>query len=322
MLSLGHSAVAAALPPMYDCGACMTLQSVGTEHCAVLDSCQLVEAVRHGCSTVCGQLSVEDTEPWRSMRSVVPQLRVSKGLGTREYGTLRVSLITPAHEIPLVRFDYAAPFRYKWKHNALHSSLVTVVPGAETPFKISPTSTASLRLPEQGAGVVGVLIADPCVRFSSIISLVGCFHAKRFKTTERTPALLNAFLKHNDTDYWGVLGDNWYDRDGYSTAKIYEKLELSTLSKLSVAVPGNHDYWILAEPHLGSHLDQYGNGHMQWHAMDTIAARTLQPGSPLPPFNFSVDPSSGHTLLGGNLPSPDNSFFYSQERSQSEGSSQ
>ena len=39
--------------------------------------------------------------------------------------------------------------------------------------------------------------------------------AEKFKTAARTPALLNAFVDSEDTDYWGVLGDNWYDRTGH-----------------------------------------------------------------------------------------------------------
>jgi hypothetical protein len=111
-------------------------------------------------------------------------------------------------------------------------------------------------------------------------------------------------------------GRSWalgrYDRTGILSEKIYEKIALRTLAKPALAVPGNHDYWILSAPALGTVLDQYGNGHMQWHAMDTLAARHLAAGSHEPPFDFSVDPSKGHTVLGGNLPAPDNSFFYHQ----------
>ena len=60
--------------------------------------------------------------------------------------------------------------------------------------------------------------------------LAGCFYAGQFETWERTPSLLNAFVGHPDTDFWGVLGDNWYDRTGATTASIYERLGLATLA--------------------------------------------------------------------------------------------
>ena len=58
--------------------------------------------------------------------------------------------------------------------------------------------------------------------------------------------------------------------------------------------------------------DQFGNGFMQWYAMDTLAARGVPPGSHLPPFNFSVDPSEGHAVFGGHLADVSNFFSYSQ----------
>ena len=105
--------------------------------------------------------------------NAAPQLRVANGLGTHAYGTLRVSLITAAHETPPTPFDHSAPFAHRWTHFALHSSLVRVVPGMPTPFQIG-TETATLTLPLQGVGVAGVLIADPCTRFASITSLIDC----------------------------------------------------------------------------------------------------------------------------------------------------
>ena len=42
-------------------------------------------------------------------------------------------------------------------------------------------------------------------------------------------------------------------------------------------------------------------------AQDTLAAKGVHLGSPLPPFNLSVDPSAA-----GELPAVDNSIFYHQ----------
>lgn len=36
-----------------------------------------------------------------------------------------------------------------------------------------------------------------------------------------------------------MLGDNWYDRTGEVTEKMFERLSLSTLQKTMFAVPGN-----------------------------------------------------------------------------------
>jgi hypothetical protein len=170
------SALAGALAPKYDCGGCLTLQSVGTAHCGALGACHLADAALSGCNAVCGAEEGAGEEglvapPPPSARV---QLRVSQGLGTRPYGTLRVSVITYAENPPPVPFDYSAVFKYKWEKYALHSSLKAVEPGKHTPLNLGGNTTASLWLPAQGAGVAGVLIADPCVRLASIASLVDC----------------------------------------------------------------------------------------------------------------------------------------------------
>jgi len=187
-------------------------------------------------------------------------------------------------------------------------------PGSQMALKLG-SETATLSMPEQGAGVAGVLIADPCIRFASVTSLVDCNYAEIFQTSTRTPALLNAFVGHNDTDFWGVLGDNWYDRNGATTARVFSQLGMETLQKPLLTVAGNHDYWVLSNPSVAMRdLDQFGYGHLQYHAQDTLAARSARPGSSSPaPFNLSIDPAAGHGLFGGgNLPPVENSIFYHQ----------
>ena len=162
-----------------------------------------------------------------------PQLRVAKGLGTRDYGTLRISLITQhgePHKPGSMAWDYSEQFQHRWKQFDLHSSLVEVA-GASIDVPLGDGVVANVSLPHQGAGVAGVLIADPCVRRASVTGLAGCFYAGQFQTWDRTPALLNAFVGHPDTDFWGILGDNWYDRTGDTTAIIYDRLGLPTLAK-------------------------------------------------------------------------------------------
>ena len=246
------------------------------------------------------------------------QLRVSKGLGTRPYGTLRVSVITDKDAPPPagMHFDYSGEFQHRWTQLALHSSLVELPGGSAANITLGG-STAHISLPAQGAGVAGVLIADPCVKIGSLTALLGCEYGHKMDTFRRTPKLLNAFVGGKDTDYWGVLGDNWYDRTGHTSALVYERIALPTLSKPFITVPGNHDYWILGGPKEAvKGRDQFGNGHMQYYAMDTLAARNAVAGSAGPsamPFNTSVDPEKGiFGPLGGNLPAIDNTVFYQQ----------
>lgn len=310
-------AAAAAIDSRHRCGACLALeQSSSCSDGASSDLCSdagLLRAAQSGCiaSGACERPQEEDA----AGASETVQLRVAKGLGTRHYNTLRVSVITAAKDKPPVAFDYSSPFAHRWKQFAVHSSILSVVPGTPTPLNLGGGSNATLLLPKQGDGVAGVLIADPCVRFASVTSLVECNYAEKFKTRERTPKLLNAFIRHADTAFWGVLGDNWYDRDGTTTKKIYAQLELSVLAKPMITVAGNHDYWILASPKTAMRdFDQFGNGHLQFYAQDTLAARGALPGTPTAPFNLSVDPSRGaKSFFGsGNLPAVDNSVFYHQ----------
>jgi hypothetical protein len=109
-------------------------------------------------------------------------------------------------------------------------------------------------------------------------------------------------------------GDNWYDRTGQATQKVFEQLDLTTLEAPMLTVAGNHDYWIMSQPAWAMRdLDQFGNGFIQYYAQDTLAAREAVAGSAAPPFNMSVDPAAGAKILGaGNLPAVDNSFFYHQ----------
>jgi hypothetical protein len=127
----------------------------------------------------------------------------------------------------------------------------------------------------------------------------------------RLPALLNAFLSADDIDFWGILGDNFYDRSGDASGVFFSMLNQSVKQKPLVTIPGNHDYWVLGEPLVSTRFDQCGNGHMQFYAMDSDAAARVSPGSSDAPFNFSVNPVDG-LLLGCREASPDNSRYFQQ----------
>lgn len=323
LLTLFTVVTTSASPPLnerYDCAICHTLASFPDLDCSALPG---------GCSLSCGKCAATEaaaaalptptasTKAARTAAAAAPktspktvQLRVSKGFGTKPYNTLRVSAITAVDDVSPINVSYSAPFRYKWTQNALHSSVMHVTPGVKVPYLDANTS---LWLPAQGAGVSGVVIADPCVHAKGgIVGAIDCTFGKRWQTDIRTPALLNAFMRHDDTDFWGVLGDNWYDQSGKISARIYDTIEPATLAKIMLTVPGNHDYWVLSRPGLGTALDQYGNGHMQFYAQDTLAAADQLPGATAPPYDFAVDPSKGHAILGGSLPRINNSFYYHQ----------
>lgn len=199
--------------------------------------------------------------------------RVSPGFGKKPYGTLRVSAVTAssgvapsltvngqpatwqysarfkceqspprARPVESTKADPAGnPRRYKWTDNALHTTIVApgvnvTVGGATVPVRPFPQSST---------GVAGVLIGDPCINDASILSLVACFYGKKFQTATRTPALLNAFVGNQSAmDFWGLLGDNFYDRTGEATKKMFSAISQETKAKPFLTVPGNHDYWV------------------------------------------------------------------------------
>jgi hypothetical protein len=261
------------------------------------------DCIKHGfCEEAVGTPAVEDFG-----------LRVAKGHGSRDYGSVRISVVSNSLDSPAGDgssfFDYSAQFKHRWTQYYLHSAVKSVTPGRVNKFIVG-NRTVSISIPAVAQGVVGVIIADPCFGDTSITSLVGCTFAKKFKTAERSPALLNAFVSSSAVDFWGILGDNFYDRTGAGSSIFYSKLNQSVKEKPLITVPGNHDYWILGDPKFSSKLDQCGNGHMQFYAMDNEAASKVPQGSNLAPFNYSVDPDAG--LLGCNAASADNSRFFQQ----------
>jgi len=161
--------------------------------------------------------------------------------------------------------------------------LVDVNPGVVNTFKIGEVNI-SIKIPRENQGTKGIMIADPC--FSS--EFVHCEYKDTFDTFNRLTSLLNAAAKHDDLDFWGILGDNFYDKYGDHTKSFFDQLSLEAKSKVFLSVIGNHDYWINGDPLAFSLNDQHGNGFMQFYAQDTFA--TLQSESEV--FDFRVDPDS------------------------------
>jgi hypothetical protein len=296
----------------YACTVCkdlrtLLLQDGSTNHCETYGSCDVLNSssVANGCDTFC-DTGIKINA--RGSNSTL-DIRVAKGFGTKSYGSLRVSVITQDNSNPTVNgqpFDYSAPFKYRWTKNQLHSSVIDVAKNT-TSVNIAG-QTVNLHLPAQGTGVAGVLIADPCVSGSE----VGCTYEKKFQTTKRLPPLLNAFVGGSAaTDFWGIFGDNFYDRQGDVTKGVYDQIDIATKSKIMLTVPGNHDYWVLGAPAVGAAADQYANGHMQWYAQDAKSAQASETSSDHVPFDFSVEPGRAIDKKK-DLPTLSNSFFYNQ----------
>jgi len=306
------SPLCAQLNPDFKCGVCTDIVS-GEYDCARYGACDCMgpgilkgieDCIKYEfCITASGEPKKEEFG-----------LRVAKGHGLRDYGSVRISIVSDSIVSPAGSgsnfFDYSAQFKYKWTQYYIHSAVKSVIPGQLNNFVLG-NRNVSITIPPAGDGVAGVIIADPCFQDTSITALVGCIYAKEFKLATRSPALLNAFVGSFDVDYWGILGDNFYDRTGEGSAIFYSMLNQSVKEKPLITVPGNHDYWILGSPRLSSRNDQCGNGHMQFYAMDSDAAARVPPGSPLAPFNYSVDPRGGF-FSACKIASADNSRYFQQ----------
>merc|ERR1719498_704440 len=104
-------------------------------------------------------------------------------MGPKGYGKVRLSWISrsaaPPKSSGLDGFEYSGRFRHRWTENFLHTGLRDVP--AEG-LRLDFARNVSVRvgpLPRRGAGIAGVLIADPCVDdgfFREV--LVGCFHGR------------------------------------------------------------------------------------------------------------------------------------------------
>ena len=127
-------------------------------------------------------------------------------------------------------------------------------------------------------------------------------------------------LRRHTSPLRAIWGDNFYDQTGEITRPFFDALGLGVKSTLMMTVPGNHDYWVGGSPFIGTDKDQYGNGHMQFCAMDTVAsANTLLNNTmgtsteeqQVVPFDFSKDPSK-ELLPEAKMPSERNSVWWSK----------
>jgi hypothetical protein len=238
--------------------------------------------------------------------------RVVKGSGTRGYNSVRVSIVTDSAAAPEKPwpFEFSSDFEYRWKYLKLHSTLLEdVKPGSDIEVRAG-TETLKVSLPKPTDGLRAVIFGDPCS--SNIFKFPekhphACWPGLQSKMGSRMPQLLN--LAAPDIDAFGILGDNFYDRNGSITTAFFKLLTPELKRKFFFSVIGNHDYWVGGTPNQQGPLDQFGNGFMQYYAHDTLASLSPKPppsagAADAPAANFFdfrgdpdvIDPSGNHTL--------------------------
>jgi len=162
----------------------------------------------------------------------------------------------------------------------MHSEIVQVEPGTENKFEVAGQEF-SVIIPRHDGLVSGVVWADPC--FSE--RWIPCLYSWLWNAFERSYTMLNALAEDPNMHFFEILGDNFYDQDGRLTKALFDRFSLKAKSKVLHAVAGNHDFWITGGPPGDRYFDQYGHGHMQFYAQDTLSAfesKTL--------FDYSIDP--------------------------------
>jgi hypothetical protein len=188
-------------------------------------------------------------------------------------------------------FTYNEKFQYKWTNNTLHSVMQNVPLGTSKTFTIG-NEQVTIRLPAEGAGSTGIMFGDPCAWETGFVIPCGILIG------ERLPGLLNQILPNVDS--WVIVGDMFYDQEGWTSRRFFDQLTTKAKSTPLMTLPGNHDYWILGSPHLGTFLDQFGNGYMQFYGQDVMAGVN----DDINFLNFSIAPKDN------KLPAPSNFFQY------------
>jgi len=175
------------------------------------------------------------------------------------------------------------------------SAVVSIKPG-ETNTLFLDGHEVEVKIPVHGAGSIGMLIGDPCIRYDP----TWCKYGERFQVKETLYKVLNAMAENDELDYWMMFGDLFYDQSGSITQEFFEGLSVNASSSVLGITLGNHDYWIGGSPGGASTRDSFGNGHMQWYAQDTVASKSDE--SKL--FDFSANPDR-HQIVDIS-----NSFWY------------
>lgn len=220
-------------------------------------------------------------ELWKQPRAQALDLRIAKGLGSKGYGKVRISVVAPQlMEVSDFNFTYKQQFRYRWTENFLHSALVDAKPGKNM-FTIAG-QPVQVDLPAENQGIRAVFWSDPC--FSS--KWITCAYAEKFQTFPRSVAMLNAVYKDPSMDMFAILGDNFYDQTGELAKTIFDQLSPEVKRRFLLVVNGNHDNWVCGGPNCGDSNDNFGIGQMQYYTADPIASRLGNTDF----LDFSIDP--------------------------------
>jgi hypothetical protein len=186
---------------------------------------------------------------------------------------VRLSIIGDGTETVSPPLTYKAPFQQRWQSKTLQTQLVNV---SETTIKVDGKEI-KLKLPRSGTGTTGLLIADPCFTGRGGMA---CPNGESMKILDHLTKIINQLVGSDEFDFWGILGDNFYDQHGEVTSEFFKLVDASAKAKPFITVPGNHDFWIVGGPR-GSVHDDLGYAFMQFYGQDTVAASTEVP------FNFA-----------------------------------
>lgn len=229
-------------------------------------------------------------------------VRVTKGMYTRGYEKIRLSVITRDSAKPSgVSWDYSSQFTYKWQDNWIHTSVVDAVPGGSKSWTING-ETVTVKMPAENKGQRGILFADPCFTGSSCC----CKYAKERWIFNRHTDMLNTLADNGDMDWWMIGGDNFYDSSDYWSQQFFNALNTNAKATMSGMVLGNHDYWIYSAPSQGQDFDNLGIGMTQYYAQDTLAAVFNDPV----PYDFSENPSGKQNASPPPFAAENGIFWY------------
>lgn len=283
---------------MYSCSYCVACFDGQEEFCTFLSPSIDVSAHRFegkGSRQQCLSLGHCVKEMSFYTAAGTTDVRVAKSIGRNGYYKLRISAITD-RMITAPPFTYSKQFQYRWTSKYLNTGEVAVEAGLNS-IDVDGEKY-DIFVPEQGTPVRGVMIADPCFQSEFIV----CFYQKKFNMFNHTIELLNAINSHDDTHFWMILGDNFYDQSGDPTSTWFNALSKQSKSKIFGTIPGNHDFWVNGSPKLWAKKDQQGNGFFQFYGQSTAAAAF--------PYDFTVNPDTNPAA--SNIPPASNFFWYNQ----------
>mmetsp|Transcript_4719 Transcript_4719/g.10010 ORF Transcript_4719/g.10010 Transcript_4719/m.10010 type:complete len:224 (+) Transcript_4719:68-739(+) len=170
-------------PAWYECSICMdlveSLHRGEAEVCHKYNSCAFLNASTVGdvaefpSGELCEALGFCETAVSGSGLAASPvNLRISKGLGSRGYNYIRVSVITSAHatgalllsddDSSAVSWSYQSQFKERWYQYYLQTAVVPFTPGRATTLNVNGHQV-DVKIPGPSEGSVGLLVADPCI---------------------------------------------------------------------------------------------------------------------------------------------------------------